>query len=305
MIIAAYLGQLAALGTSVAWSFTSVFFTMAGRRVGSAVVNRTRLLVAIVLVMLTHRLTVGSFLPLDAEPFRWGWLTISGLIGFVLGDAALFQAFVMIGPRLSMLLMALAPVFSTMLAWVLLAERLSPLELLGIALSVGGVMIVVSDRQNGNSKALAVESPRQYLIGILFGLGGALGQAVGLYASRMGLVGDFPALSGNLIRLIAAAVSIWLFTALRGQVRPGFEKLRQQPTALKYLIGGAIAGPFLGVWLSLVAVQKAPLGVASTLMSLAPVILIPISRLMFGDRVTTRAIAGTVVAFAGTALLFT
>ncbi|MBN2472405.1 MAG: DMT family transporter [Anaerolineae bacterium] len=304
MFIAAYIGQFAALATSVAWSFTSVFFTMSGRRVGSAVVNRTRLLFAIVLVILTHRLMEGSFLPLDAEPFRWGWLALSGLIGFVLGDAALFQAFVMIGPRLSMLLMALSPVFSTMLAWVLLAERLTPLELLGIGLSVGGVMIVVSDRQNGSSKALTVENPRQYLIGVLFGLAGALGQSVGLYASRMGLVGDFSALSGNLIRLIAAAISIWLFTALRGQVRAGFVRLRQEPIALRYLIGGAIAGPFLGVWLSLVAVQKAPLGVASTLMSLAPVILIPISRLMFGDRVTPRAIAGTVVAFAGTALLF-
>ena len=304
MFFAAYLGQLAALGTSVAWSFTSVFFTMSGRRVGSAIVNRTRLVFAIVLVMITHRLMEGSFLPLGAEPFRWGWLGLSGLIGFVLGDACLFQAFVMIGPRLSMLLMALVPVFSTVLAWVLLSETLAPLELLGIALSVGGVMIVVSDRQNGKSNAIKVDSSRQYTIGILFGLGGALGQALGLYASRMGLQGDFPALSGNLIRLISAATIIWLFTALRGQVRPGIEKLRQQPDALKFIIGGAIAGPFLGVWLSLIAVQKAPLGVASTLMSMAPVILIPISRVLFGDRVTARAITGTVVAFVGTALLF-
>lgn len=303
-MIAAYLGHLAALGTSFAWSFTSVFFTMSGRRVGSAVVNRTRLIFAIVLVMITHRFMVGSFLPLNAEPFRWGWLGLSGLIGFVLGDAALFQAFVMIGPRLSMLLMALVPVFSTVLAWVLLSETLTPLELLGVALTVGGVMIVVSDRQNGSSNAVKVESRQQYVTGILFGLGGALGQALGLYASRMGLEGDFPALSGNLIRLITAATIMWLFTALRGQVRPGIQKLRQQPDALRFIIGGAIAGPFLGVWLSLIAVQKAPLGVASTLMSLAPVILIPISRVLFGDRVTPRAIVGTVVAFAGTAILF-
>ncbi|GAB4573131.1 MAG: DMT family transporter [Anaerolineae bacterium] len=303
-ILAAYLGHFAALGTSVAWSFTSVFFTLSGRRVGSAVVNRTRLLLAIGLVMITHRLTVGTFLPVDAEPFRWGWLGLSGLIGFVLGDAALFQAFVLIGPRLSMLLMSLVPVFSTVLAWVLLREVLAPLELLGIALTVGGVMLVVSDRQNGDSRALAVDSPRQYMIGLLFGLGGALGQALGLYASRMGLEGDFPALSGNLIRLIAAASILWLFTALRGQVRPGFQRLREKPDALRYIIGGAIFGPFIGVWLSLVAVQNAPLGIASTLMSLPPVILLPVSRILFGDRITGRAIFGTIVAFAGTALLF-
>ncbi len=299
-----YLGHLAALGTSVAWSFTSVLFTLAGRRLGSEVVNRTRLLLAIFLVAITHRLTIGSFLPLDAEPFRWGWLALSGLIGFVLGDSFLFQAFVLIGPRLSMLLMALAPVFSTVLAWVLLGEVLTTPELLGIALTLGGIVLVVADRQNGDSRAVVVDSPRQYVLGVLYGLGGALGQAVGLYASRMGLVGDFPALSGNLIRLIAAALAIWLLAAVRGQVRPGLQTLRARPDALKFLVGGAIFGPFIGVWLSLLAVQHAPMGIASTLMSLSPVLLIPISRLLFGDRVTRRAVLGTVVAFAGTALLF-
>jgi drug/metabolite transporter (DMT)-like permease len=304
VFVVVYLGHLAALATSVAWSFTSVLFTLSGRRVGSAVVNRTRLPIAIVLVMLTHRLMFGTFLPLDAEPLRWGWLALSGLIGFVLGDAALFQAFVMIGPRLSMLLMALTPVFSTVLAWTFLNERLSPLELLGVGLTVGGVMLVVSERRNGSSTALTVESPRQYTIGILYGLGGALGQTLGLYASRMGLAGDFPALSGNLIRLLAAATILWSFAALRGQVRPGLQKLREHPDALKAILAGAIFGPFIGVWLSLVAVQHAPLGIASTLMSLAPVILLPISRLLFGDTITRRAIVGTAVAFAGTALLF-
>lgn len=299
-----YLGHLAALGTSVAWSFTSVLFTLAGRRVGSPVVNRTRLLLAILLVAVTHRLTLGSFLPLDAEPFRWGWLALSGLIGFVLGDTFLFQAFVLIGPRLSMLLMALSPVFSTLLAWVLLGETLTALELLGIALTLGGVMLVVADRQNGDSRALAVESPRQYILGVLYGLGGALGQALGLYASRMGLVGDFPALSGNLIRLLTAALVMWLLAAARGQVRASVQAWRARPDALKFVIGGAIFGPFIGVWLSLLAVQHAPMGIASTLMSLAPVLLIPISRALFGDRITARAILGTAVAFAGTALLF-
>ncbi|NPV67617.1 MAG: DMT family transporter [Anaerolineae bacterium] len=303
-MIVAYLGHLAALGTSVAWSFTSVLFTLAGRRVGSPVVNRTRLLLAILLVAITHRLTLGSFLPLDAEPFRWGWLALSGLIGFVLGDTFLFQALVLIGPRLSMLLMALSPVFSTLLAWVLLGERLTALELLGIALTLGGVMLVVADRQNGDSRALAVESPRQYTVGVLYGLGGALGQALGLYASRMGLVGDFPALSGNLIRLITAALVMWLLAAARGQVRASLQAWQARPDALKFVIGGAVFGPFIGVWLSLLAVQHAPMGIASTLMSLAPVLLIPISRALFGDRITGRAILGTVVAFAGTALLF-
>ncbi|MCZ7545941.1 MAG: DMT family transporter [Anaerolineae bacterium] len=146
---AIYLGYLAGLGTSIAWSFTSVFFTLSGRLVGSAVVNRVRLLLAVVFVMLTHQLTQGELLPLDAEPFRWGWLALSGIIGYVIGDSFLFQAFVMIGARLSMLLMALAPVFSAAMAWVLFDETLAPRELAGMALVIGGVALVVSRRDDG------------------------------------------------------------------------------------------------------------------------------------------------------------
>jgi drug/metabolite transporter (DMT)-like permease len=304
MFFAAYIGHFAALATSVAWSFTSVLFTLSGRLVGSPIVNRTRLLMAVFFVAITHRFMEGTFFPVDVEGFRVGWLALSGVIGYLLGDGMLFQAFVMIGPRLSMLLMALAPVFSTILAWVLLAETLSPLELLGIGLTVGGVMLVVSDRQNGKSEAVITRTPRQYALGLLFGLGGALGQAGGLFASRMGLEGDFSALSGNMIRLITAAILIWAFTIVRGQAVAGFRTLREKPQALKTITGGAIAGPFLGVWLSLVAVQHAPLGVASTLMSLTPVILLPVGRVLFHERITGRAIMGTIVAFAGTALLF-
>jgi drug/metabolite transporter (DMT)-like permease len=303
-MFAAYLGHLAALGTSVSWSMTSIFFTLSGRKVGSPIVNRTRLLLAVGFAAITHRITQGSFFPVDAEPFRWGWLGLSGFIGYVLGDGALFQAFVMIGPRLSTLLMALVPVFSTILAWVLLDEVLAPLQLLGIGLSVSGVMVVVSERQPKLSQAVITRTPREYAFGLLFGLGGALGQALGLLASRMGLEGDFAALSGNMIRLITATVIIWLITAAQGKVRAGFQALRQNPDAFKAITAGAFAGPFIGVWFSLVAVQRAPLGVASTLMSLMPIILIPISRVLFGDRITPRAIVGTVIAFAGTVILF-
>jgi drug/metabolite transporter (DMT)-like permease len=300
--LTAYFGQLAALATSVAWSFTSVFFTLSGRQVGSAVVNRIRLLLAVIITALTHLVLTGYLLPLDAEPWRWGYMSLSGLIGFLIGDAFLFQAFVMIGPRLSMLIMALAPVFSTVLGWVLLHEVLTGRELAGIGLAVVGVALVVSDR--GNHRSKPPEEAHHYPLGLLFALGGSLGQAGGLFLSKLGLQGDFPALSGNLIRLIAASSAIWLLALLGGQIRPTFERLRERPAALKPLVAGAVGGPFIGVWLSLIAVQLAPLGIASTLMSLTPVILLPVSYFWFGERFGALAIAGTVVAFAGTALLF-
>ena len=122
--------------------------------------------------------------------------------------------------------------------------------------------------------------------------------------SKVGLAGDFSPLSGNMIRLVTATVVIWVITLLGGQFRDNFQKLRAQPDSLWGIVVGSFAGPFVGVWLSLIAVQQAPLGIASTLMSLTPIILLPIGRIFFDERVTRRAIAGTVVAFAGTAILF-
>jgi len=299
-----YLGELAGLATSVCWSFTSVFFTLSGRRVGSAVVNRVRLLMAVVMVSLLHWAMEGSLLPVDAGPERWGWMGLSGLIGFVIGDAMLFQAFVMIGPRLSMLLMALAPVMGALLAWPLLGEHLTGPEIAGILLAVSGVAWVVIDRSNSGKGGLPAMPPRFYVLGVLLGLGGALGQAGGLIASKVGLEGDYPALSGNLMRLSVSTVAIWAITVATGRARSSFQALRDHPRVIAILIGGALFGPFIGVWLSLVAVQNAPVGIASTLMSFPPIILLPVGHFVFKERITWRAVVGTALAVAGTAVIF-
>lgn len=298
-----FLGQIAALGTSFCWSATSIFFTMSGRQVGSIIVNRTRLVLAVAIVALMHLATQGTLVPVGAGLDRWGLMGLSGAIGFVIGDSLLFQAFVLVGPRLSMLMMALAPVMSVLLGWVFLGEKLTGLELAGIALAVSGIALVVTDRPR-NGEREEQPRPERFGAGLLFGLGGALGQAGGLMFSKMGLAGDFPALSGSMMRLIVATTLIWAITLARGQARPSVEALRAHPRALLAITGGAVFGPFLGVWLSLIAVQRAPIGIASTLMSLAPIILLPVGRILFDERIGLRAVGGTLVAVAGSALLF-
>jgi drug/metabolite transporter (DMT)-like permease len=309
-----FIGELAAIGTSLCFSFGSTMFTLAGRELGSTLVNRARLLVATLLVMLWHTLTFGQPFPVDAGAERWFWLGLSGFVGLALGDAFLFQAFIMIGPRLAMLMMALAPVLGTILAWSFLGETLSQIELLGIAVTVGGIMLVIaersgdkstsdSDNTDNNSKTKAPQD-RRYIIGILCGLGAAIGQASGLVLSKIGLDGGFPALSGNLMRLIIALVIIWAVAIVNRQLISSYSTLRTNPRAFLLLTGGAILGPVIGVWLSLVAVQNTNIGVASTLSSLMPIFLIPISYFMFKERVTRQAILGTFVTFVGMVILF-
>ncbi len=295
-----YLGEIIALTTAVCWAATSLFFTIAGKQVGSQFVNRVRLPLATSFLAITHLLWQGQVLPIHAEPSRWGWLGLSAILGLVLGDSLLLQAFVLIGTRLSMLMMTLVPVIGTLLAWVFLGETLSPLEISAIIVTMSSVAWVVSEQKNSNSVA---GNPRNYVIGVLCGIGGASGQALGLILSKRGMVGDFPALSASLMRLSVASVVIWLWALIQGQFRPTVEGLRVRRTRWA-ILGGTVAGPFMGMTLSLAAVQLAPVGIASTLMSLSPVLLLPRAHWIFKERITNRAIIGTAVAMVGGAMIF-
>ncbi|MGB2895158.1 MAG: DMT family transporter [Anaerolineales bacterium] len=295
------IGGLAALGTSILWAATSTFFTFASREFGSVVVNRVRLLLATVFLAITHLAINGVLFPLDVPPEAWLWFVLSGVIGLVLGDAFLFQAFVWISPRLSMLLMSLAPVISMIFSWIFLDERLTMLQVLGIGVTVLGVSTVILDR--GKPTGMDGQN-RHYLKGLLFGLGGAIGQALGLVTSKVGLNAGLSPLSGNLIRISSAAVIMWFFALAMNQARVTLGSVWHAGRARTFLFMGALFGPFLGVWLSLVAIQHTSVGIASTLMSLPPIFLLPIGKIIFKERIGWRAVVGTVAAISGVAMLF-
>jgi drug/metabolite transporter (DMT)-like permease len=295
-----YIGEIAGLGTSVCWTFTSILFTIASQRIGSLVVNRVRLVLAVIFLLITHLAVQGEWLPLQAGTTRWFWLGLSGVIGLTLGDLFLFQSFVWIGPRRAMLLLSLAPIIGALVAWVTLGETLSLLEMAAVALTVGGVAWVVMEKENGNGFQ---SDRRHYWLGIALGIAAALGQALGLIASKVGMAGDFAPLSANMIRMLVAMVVMWAYTLLRGEAQPTFKALADRQASLATL-GGSLVGPFIGVWLSLISVQLTRVGIASTLMALPPVLVLPLSHWVFKEEISWQAVAGTAVAIGGVALLF-
>lgn len=293
-----FLGEAAALTTAFCWAFTSIFFTLSASRIGSVNVNRLRLALACIFLAVSNYVMFGEFIPVDAGYYRWFWLGFSGLVGFVIGDAMLFEAFVVIGTRVSMLLMSLVPIMSALFAWVFLRETLSFVETSAIIITVAGIIWVVLDKNRDKTWVKG----KRLALGIALGIGGALGQTFGLILSKKGLEGGFPALTGNLIRVTTAVVIMWILTILRGKGAQTIRSLKNS-NALKPLLGGSFFGPFVGVWLSLVAIKYARIGIASTLMATTPVILIPITWWVFKDRITIHSVLGTIVAIAGVALL--
>ena len=292
-----YLGEIAALGTAFSWSFGSMFFTISSRIMGYMVVNRLRLALALVFLLFTHLILSGQLIPNNVTEYHLFWFGLSGIIGFTIGDSLLFRSFVLIGPRLSMLIMSLVPIFGTIIAWLFLHEILELHDLLAIIITIFGISWVILGRKNNE------QEKGQYLNGILCGLGAAFCQAVGLILSKKGLLGNFSALYANIIRVFAATLTIWILTLLRGKVSSTLERLKHRKAVLM-MCGGAFFGPFLGVWLSLVAVQHTYVGIASTLMALPPIFLIPLSHWIFKEKITLATILGTVVTVIGVALIF-
>jgi drug/metabolite transporter (DMT)-like permease len=291
-------GELYALGTAVCWAGTAMFFATAGQRIGSLVVNFLRLVVAFVALAIFNAVRRDLALPLDATDHAWLWLSLSGLVGFTLGDLCLFRAFVLLGPRLSTLVMSTAPIFTAAIGFLVLGETLDAVEMLGMALTLGGVAWAVLDRR----PRVDGSAPTARGKGVLLAFGGAIGQAGGLVMSKFGM-GDYDAFASTQIRIIAGGLGFAiLYTAIGWW--PRVWAARRDAKGLGFTAMGALIGPFLGVSLSLLAVQNTDTGVAASIMATTPIIIIPIAVWVQRDRVGFGGVAGAILAVCGVALLF-
>lgn len=294
-----FLGEIAALATSFFFALTALIFAATGRMVGSQVTNRVRLLIALVYLIILNWILFGEPLPFSADGSRWVWLGLSGVIGLSLGDAFFFQSLVSVGPRLGSLLLSLAPIFGSLIAWVFFGETLTPLQITGIVLALAGIGWVVLSHQeppdtpHGDTKR-----------GVLFGVLAGLGQAIGLVLSKQGMFGEFSPIQANVIRILAAVIFTLIWTVWEGKAGATVTALQAKPRVIWLIALGALAGPLLGVVASLYAVQHTEIGVASTLMALPPVIVLPVSYFLFKEKVGWQAVAGTILAIAGVAVLF-
>ncbi|HBT84354.1 MAG TPA: EamA family transporter [Porphyromonadaceae bacterium] len=293
MSLQSYVGEIASLLTAVCWTFSAIYFEKAGRRVGSLSVNIIRIFLGIIFLGLTTTFTRGMFFPMNATPYNWFWLGLSGIVGFFLGDLFLFKSYTIIGSRTSQLVMSLAPMITAVIGWFFLNEILSLKSIIGIVVSVSGIMIAVA------GKKLKLNVPVK---GFIYALGGALGQAVGLILSKKGM-GEYDAVAATQIRAIFgfAAFAILVTFAKRWRrviLTTGDRK------SMSIITVGTIFGPFIGVSLSLYAVQHTETGIAAALMALTPIFIIVPTAIMFKEKITARQVIGAVISIVGASIFF-
>lgn len=296
-----YTGEIAALTTAVLWSFTSIFFTSASRRIGSYHLNKFRIPFAAVFLAAMLLITSGRLLPGGVSGQSYMYLIISGIIGLSIGDLCLFSAFVTIGTRLTLLVFSVSPIITAIIAWFMIGETLGIYPIIGITLTISGIAWVTAERQPTNNGS--VKSDRRMGFGILMAVCGAAGQAVGLVLAKAGMGNTLEPLPATFIRMISATAAIWLIGLIRRDNMQTIKKAKDH-RAMLLALGGSICGPFLGVWLSLVAVKYTATGIAAAIMATVPVLVIPLVIIVYKEKVSTRAILGAVITTAGVALLF-
>ncbi len=333
-----YLGELISIGVAVSWTLSALFFEYAGKRIGSLIVNILRLIFAIFLMGGFLIIVTGSPFPQQADNATWFWMVLSGLVGFVFGDLCLFHSYLLITARFSQLLMTLAPPFAALFGWILLGEKLSATGFLGMGVTLTGIAISVLKRSGtmvagGSNLVVASEGDHTPVInarvngksgkkimlnisakGLILGICGALGQGLGIVLSKQGMnhyslsaqdvdVVKYIPFAATQIRIITGVIGFALIILLSGRTRSFFNGLRDRKGSTATFIG-SIFGPFVGVALSLMAVQYTNTAIASTIMATTPIIILVPYILIYKKKITPVEIFGAVLSVAGVSLFF-
>lgn len=298
-------GELIAITTVLCWTISVQFFEAASKRVGATPVNIIRLTVALMLFSLLLFFRYGYIFPVNFPLSAWFYLSLSGIVGFFIGDIFLFKALVEIGPRVAMLIFSLSAPTAALIGWLFLDEIYVLHQWVGMFVTLFGVGIVILDKNQKASKPSKLKIRDISLKGVLFGFGGMFGQASGYVLSKTGMqteLGYLDAFSATQIRAIAAFLCFLVFFTVTGKWGNVKAAVRNTTAVLFTTIGSAI-GPFLGVSLSLLILHYLTTGVASTFLALVPVFIIPFSIFLHKEHVSIRAVAGAVTAVFGIYLL--
>jgi drug/metabolite transporter (DMT)-like permease len=292
-----FLGELSALLTAVLWSFTSIAFSHAAEKIGSVQLNMNRLLLAALFLLSTIVVFNISY---SLSSKQVVCLAASGIIGLVIGDSFLFKAYRQIGARLSILLMSFAPGLSALMGYLFLSEGFSFLGIIGMIVTLLGVIIVVSEKNKTPETKYKMNA-----IGFFNGFMGAVGQAGGLVFAKLAFdQGDINGFVATFIRIFSSILLFLPLLLIFRRYNNPFKTYKNNSRALVSTLGGTICGPYLGITFSMIAVANTSVGIAATLMSTMPVLMLPLVKYFYKDKLTWQAVIGAFITVAGVAILF-
>lgn len=289
-------GELAALGAAFLWALSAVIYADLGQKIPPLVLNLSKGVIAIAYIAITL-IVQGNYLP-HINGVAFGLLLISGVIGIGLGDTFYFEALNNLGARRTLLVQALAPPLTALVALIFLQEALNLTAWAGIFITGLGVAWVISERVPD-----VVGKAVNPLRGISFGLLSTIGQASGAVLSRAAFAdATISPLWSTLLRLTGGVLVLLLWMPLQQQPTLGLKAL-QSKRLLGIIALTALFSTYLGILLQQTAFKYTEAGIAQALLATSPLFVLPVA-IWMGEVVSLRALLGVLVSIGGIALLF-
>lgn len=301
-----YLGEMISIGVAFSWTATALLSEFGSKRLGNLTLNVLRMALALIFSLLLFWFAAGSLCPIFIPVEACGWMLLSGLVGYVIGDFCLFQCYIIIGSRYGQLFMTLAPLAAALMAWITLGQQMTLMSIVAMLVTLVGISISVLGR--GEHHRVSLKLP---LNGVLYAIGAALCQGFGLVLSKIGMdhydMNAMPAwlvpFSANFFRCVAGIIGFTLLLYMREGFLPLREALHDRK-GMGVAVATTIFGPFVGVGFSLMAVQYTAAGIASTLMAMTPIIIILPSYWLFHQKITWKVVLGALISVLGVSLFF-
>ena len=297
-------GVVLSLITALCWAISPMCVASAGRKIGSFPVLLIRSLAAGLLLLAflpvyAHLVGLRLVLPSRMEIV---WLVLSSTTGMVIGDALLYEALVLLGPRRCTQILTVAPVASVVLGWMMLDERLGWKAMSGIALALAATGYATAAKPPPSDESR--EPGRLSVLGIILAIGAAICVGAGAVTARVAYKAN-PSLDpvlATVIRVGTAAIMLWVIPVARGTVGRTLAHLRD-PFIVGRMAGGIATGPICGMLCYLFALKSLETGLVSTLVAMSPLFILPMVAIRYRMRIGVHITAATALATAGVALI--
>lgn len=305
-----YIGEFLSIGVAFSWTATALLSEYGSKRLGNLTLNVMRMVIALLFSMIMFWVVTGNPLPTPASIEAYGWMLLSGIVGYVIGDYCLFQCYIIIGSKFGQLFMTLAPITAAIMAWFTLGQELRPTAIVAMLVTLSGIGITILGRGEKHH-AVSLKLP---LNGVLFAVGAAVCQGVGLVLSKIGMNHYEATIStptspwllaffANFYRCVAGVVGFTILMHFKESLLPLRKGLADRK-GMTAAVATTIFGPFAGVGISLMAVQYTAAGIASTLMALTPIIIILPAYWLFRQPITPKSVLGALISVIGVSLFF-
>jgi drug/metabolite transporter (DMT)-like permease len=294
-----YIGEIAALLTAILWALSSYFFAAATIKVGSVTVNFTRLLFSLILFCITIPI-LG--LPVHLSAYQVLMLMASGIAGLVLGDSFFFKSLEYLTTRVSVLITSFAPAVSAVMAFIFLGERLPFISIVGMIISLSGILLVVTGRGEHHGE---IKKSGHIKKGVTLAFLYTLGQGSGLIFAKFAFEeSEVNSMVATAVRIFPAVIVLLPYFLYKVKTANPYKIFHYDKKAFNNVVAATVLSAYIGMSLMFIAVTQTKIALASTIMASIPIIQLFISKYLYKEKLTWRSVSGAVITVGGMVLLF-